>query len=358
MYAITKRSSHRTISLLLTACMVALLLLPANTTSADQAETKTILVFPVLDESESGIEGTDYRATSALHMAIDAQTGFAATKFSAHSPLVRRAIGEGLLRQVDVEAGEMADAELALFLGGVLEFDYVVIANLKSLDIQDEPRQVKAVLSGQAYRVKGNVDEATGDVVDPDELTVFKAFGVTGTSSTFAHYTGSDRPLISEAIKAAASQAARTLAGEPAGQQPVAKRPKTQAWKWLLYAVAVGVLVIGISNSSSADPGPGPAEQAKPITNLSLQPLQTNMQLMWNPPTGTTLQILRYEISRQVDGSGGFSILPSNVGPGETGYTDTNTLDGRHAYQYRVRVLYTSGDASAYTYSGALWFTR
>ena len=357
MYAITRRSSHRTISLLLTACMVAVLLLPVNISSAAQADVKTILVFPVLDESDSGIERLDYRITSALHMAIDAQRGFAATRFSAHSPLVRRAIGEGQLRQVDVEAGEMADAGLALFLGGVLEFDYVVIANLKSLEIQDEPYQVKAVLSGQAYQVKGNVDEATGDVVDDDNLTVFRAFGVTGTSRTFAHYSGSDKPLISEAVKAAASQAARTLAGEPVGKQPLARRPKSTSWKWLLYALAVGVLVIGISNSSGGKAAPGPAEQAKPIANLSLQPLQTNIQLMWDPPTGTTLQILRYEISRQVD-SGGFSILPSSVGPGATGYTDTNTLEGRHAYQYRVRVLYTSGDASEYKLSGALWFTR
>ncbi len=357
MYAITRRSSYRTISLLLTACMVASLLLPMSVSSVAQGETKTILVFSVLDESESGVEGLDYRVTSALHMAIDAQTGFAATKFSAHSPLVRRAVAEGRLRQVDVEAGDMADAGLALFLGGVLEFDYVLIANLKSLEIQDEPRQVKAVLSGQAYQIKGNVDEATGDVVDEDKLTVFKAFGVTGTSKTFAHYTGSDKPLISAAVKAAAAQAARTLAGEPVGVQPVTKRTKSKSWKWLLYAIALGVLVIGVNNSGDAVPPPGPAEQAKPITNLTLQPLQTNIQLMWDPPTGTTLQILRYEISRQLDG-GGFSILPSSGGPNETGYTDTNTLTGRHAYQYRVRVLYTSGQASDYKYSGNLWFTR
>ncbi len=329
-------------------------LIPVSFAATAEPGTRSVLVFPVLDESESVQASIAYKATASLQMAIDAQADFAASRFSPHSALVMRAVSEGRLRQIDVEAGETASASLALFIGNVLGMDYVVISSVQSFDIQEEPRQAKIILSGQAYEVKGNVDEATGEVVE--EPTVYRAFGVSGNSQERAHYTGSDSPLIAEAMRDAAYKAAKTLAGKPTEYQPVA-REKSKSWKWLLYALAVGVLIIAVNNSSTPAAPPGAAAQAKPVTNLYLTQMQPNIRLTWNPPTGTTLTILKYEIWRSVDG-GTFSLLSDNIGPAVTQYTDTATLSGRYIYQYRVRVVYTNSETSQYTLSGALAFTR
>lgn len=328
-------------------------MIPIGIVSAAEGQTASVLVFPVLDETDAKVAGLATKATTALEMAIDAQDKFSATKFSPHSPLVNRAVTEGRLRQVDVEAGEAADRDLALFIGNVLKFDYVVIGVVQGYEVQNDPHQVKIILSGQAYAVKDNIDEATDEVQAAP--TVFKAFGVSGVSSARAGYTGSDTPLMAEAIRACAYKAAQTLAGE-AADYVAPQKSKSKAWKWILYGLAVGLLVIGVNNSSSSDTPAGPAEEALPITNLRLATNQTNIVLSWNAPTATTLTILRYEVARQID-NGGFSVLPV-VGPGEVSYSDSNTLTGTHTYQYRVRVLYTNSSASEYTYSGNLLFTR
>ncbi len=353
MYGLRKGRRFRTISVLVALSML-LSLVPVSVAGAAGSGAKPVLVFPVLDESQSGVRGVSDDATAALHMAIDAQAEFAASKFSAHSPLVRRAVSEGRLRQVDVDAGETASQSLALFIGKVIGAEYVVISSVQSLDIQEAPRQVKVILSGRAYEVEGNVDEATDEAVQ--EPTVYRAFGVAGTSQPRANYTGSDAPLVAEALRDAAYKAAKTLAGKPTTEEKPTRREPSKSWKWLLYALGVGVLMIAVNNSDSPSAGAGPAALAKPVTNLSLQELQTNIRLTWDQPTGTTLQVLYYEVWRQIDG-GGFSKLYS-VAAGQTEYTDTETLDGRHAYQYRVRVLYTNSAASEYKYSGNLWFTR
>jgi hypothetical protein len=353
MYGIRRRSSVRTISLALALCMVSSLI-PISLVSAEPAPVNSVLVFPVLDESESGYEDLDTRATSAIEIAINGRPEFAASKFTRHSPLVMRAVSEGRLRQVDVEAAEIASKDLALFLGHELGFDYVLIASVQSFELDSEPSQANVILAGQMYAVKGNVDEVTGEAIA--EPTVFRAFGVKGTSAPRAEYAGSHNPLISEALRDAGHKAALTLAGEPLDTVAPADK-STKQKQWLIYVLAVAALVIGVNNASSSPATPGPAEQAKSVSNLYLQPLQTNIQLTWNEPTGTALQVLRYEVSRNVDG-GSFSVLTSNLGAGSTRYTDINTLSGRHVYQYRVRVLYADGQASAYAHSGAIAFTR
>lgn len=353
MYAIRQRSTARTISLLLTLCLVSSVM-PLGAVRADAASVSSVLVFPVLDESESTYEDLESRATSALEIATNGRAEFAASKFSRHSPLVVRAVSEGRLRQVDVEAADAASRDLALFIGHALGVDYVLIASVQSFEMESEPRQANVILAGQMYAVKGNVDEVTGEVVE--EPAVFRAFGVKGSSSPRANYVGSDNPLISEAMRDAGHKAALTLAGKPLEDLPTADK-ESKRWKWVLYALAVGVLMIAVNNASSSPPTPGPAAQVKPVANLHLQELQTNIRLIWDEPTGTTLQVLHYEVSRSVDG-GGFSLLTSALGPGTTYYTDINTLTGRHVYQYRIRVLYTNGEASQYAYSGALAFTR
>ncbi|HCU34030.1 MAG TPA: hypothetical protein DGT21_00895 [Armatimonadetes bacterium] len=358
MHAIRTQNTTRSICLFL---IVALLMtiapvgLVMAAPGSDEG-TASVLVFPVLDETESGIEGLGHKATIALESAINNQKGFSATRYSKHSALVGRAVSEGRLREVDVEAGETAAKGLALFIANVIGMDYVVLASINSVDIQEDGQAAKVILAGQSYAVKGNVDEASGEVVE--EPKVDKAFGTAGESSPRAGYEGGPGPLISEAMRGAAHKAAATLAGKPPTDvTPKAQQRGTGMGKWLPYIIAVAVLALGVASANKNDPAPGPAEQATPITNLSIEGLQTNIRLTWNAPTGTTLEILRYEIWRNVDGAG-FSILPVTVGPDAVGYTDTGVLTGTHTYQYRVRVLYTSGVASEYKYTGNLTFTR
>ena len=358
MHAIRTQNTTRSICLFL---IVALLMTVAPVglvmaAPGSDEGTSSVLVFPVLDESESGIEGLGHKATIALEGAINNQDGFSATRYSKHSALVGRAVSEGRLREVDVEAGETAAKGLALFIANVLGMDYVVLASVQSVDIDEEGQGAKVILSGQSYAVKGNVDEVSGEVVE--DPAVHKAFGVAGESSPRAGYEGSAGPLISEAMRGAAHKAAATLAGKPAADvAPRAEKRGSSLGKWLPYIIIVGALALGVASANKDDAEPGPAEQAAPVTNLSIEGLQTNIRLTWNAPTGTTLDILRYEIWRNVDGAG-FSILPVTVGPDAVGYTDTGVLTGTHTYQYQVRVLYTSGVASAYKYTGSLTFTR
>ncbi|MFO7945806.1 MAG: fibronectin type III domain-containing protein, partial [Armatimonadota bacterium] len=97
-----------------------------------------------------------------------------------------------------------------------------------------------------------------------------------------------------------------------------------------------------------------PESAPNPVTNLRVNPLQTSIQLNWDPPIGTSLNVLRYEIWRSVDGTG--FVLVAGVGAEEDEYIDTNTLSGQHVYQYRVRVVYTNSEVSADKYSTAIVF--
>jgi|LSQX01.3.fsa_nt_gb hypothetical protein len=353
MYEIRRRSNARTISLAVVFCMVSSLI-PIGIVSAQTEPATSVLVFPILDESESGYEDLGPRASSAMEIALNAQPGYAANKFTRHSALVQRAVAEGRIRQVDVEAADTASRDMALFLGHELGFATILIASVQSFEIDRETQQANVILSGQLYSVKDNVDEATGIAVD--EPTVLRAFGVKGSSTPRADYTGADNPLISEALRDAARKAALSLAGLPQ-DQVAAEKKDGKNLRWAIYALAVAALIVGVNNAGSSPPKAGPADQVKPVTNVLLQTLQTNLRVSWNEPTGTALQVLRYEVSRNVDG-GSFSVISSNLSPGSTQYTDIDTLSGRHVYQYRVRVLYANGQASGYTYSGAIAFTR
>lgn len=97
---------------------------------------------------------------------------------------------------------------------------------------------------------------------------------------------------------------------------------------------------------------------ALPPTNLLLSPGTDTISLGWTAPTGTTLTILRYQIERSVDATPFERIDTGNVGFGSTSFKDYNTVSGRHAYQYRMRTLYTNGAVSPYAISGAIFVTR
>jgi hypothetical protein len=353
MHDIRRHRTTRIASWILTICVIGTLI-PISTAGA--AESQSVLLFPVLDESDSGLKSLAGDVTDALQLALDSSQALAATQFSPHSPLVRRAVAEGRLRQVDVEAAETASPGLALFIGNALDFDQVVLATVQSFNVEDDPKQVKLILSGQAYAVDDNINAGTGDVVD--EPVVLRAFGVAGTSEAKAGYKGSIAPLMKEAVRSGAYKAAMTLAGQPVGEAPAKKDRGQDTWKWIMYALALGLLVAGISNAGDDDdPEPGPEEDALPVRNLTLNPFQTNIRVRWDPPTATTLDRLVYQVWRQVDGQG-FSLLDGQVDPNATFYTDAQTLDGTHTYQYRVRVIYTNSEASVFKTTGNLQFTR
>ncbi|MFP3902962.1 MAG: hypothetical protein ACLFWB_01850 [Armatimonadota bacterium] len=352
MHAIRHHRTARITAWVVTVCVLATFI---PFTAAEAEASRTVLLFPVLDESESGLKSLAGSLTDELQLAIDETTALSCTQFSAHSSLVRRAVAEGRLRQVDVEAAGTASPSMAIFLGNTLGFDKVVVASLQSYEIQEEPRQVKLIAAGQAYDVAENVDEATGDVIE--EIIVDKAFGVAGTSAERAAYKGTNAPLTKEAIESAAYKAAMTLAGKAVGEQPE-KREASDTWKWFLYALAVGLIIIGVnSTSDDGEQAPGPAEQPLAVKNLTLQPVQTNLRIHWEAPTATTLKRLHYQVWRNVDGAG-FSLLDGQVDPNATSYTDINLLEGTHVYQYQVRVIYTNNEASDFKSTGALEYSR
>ncbi|MFO7945445.1 MAG: fibronectin type III domain-containing protein [Armatimonadota bacterium] len=352
MHAIRHHHTARITAWVLTVCVLATFI---PFTAADTDASETVLLFPVLDESESGLKSIAGALTDELQLAIEETKALSCTQFSPHSSLVRRAVAEGRLRQVDVEAAEAASPSMAIFLGNTLNFDKIVIASIQTYEIQEEPRQVKIIAAGQAYDVAQNVDEATGDVIE--EPVVDKAFGVAGTSAERAGYEGSNAPLTREAIESAAYKAAMTLAGKAVGQQPD-KREASDSWKWFLYALAVGLIIIGINSmSDDAEPAAGPGEKPLPVRNLVIRELDTNLRIRWDPPTATTLTRLHYQVWRSVDGAG-FSRLEGQVDPNASAYTDINMLEGTHIYEYRVRVIYTNNEASDFKTTGAHEFTR
>lgn len=99
---------------------------------------------------------------------------------------------------------------------------------------------------------------------------------------------------------------------------------------------------------------PEPANQA---SNLQVQAQAPNILVTWQPPEDTELTVVSYEIARQIDG-GGWNVIDVGLGPTDLQYLDTNTIAGTHDYQYRIRVMYVLGQASLYSYSGSLRFTR
>lgn len=101
----------------------------------------------------------------------------------------------------------------------------------------------------------------------------------------------------------------------------------------------------------------GYPEPANQVSNLQVQAQSPNVLVTWGPPADTELTVVSYEIARQVDG-GGWSVLDVDLGPTNLQYLDTSTQGGRHDYQYRVRVLYILSQASLYSYSPSLSFTR
>lgn len=321
-----------------------------------QGANKSVLVFPLANAAEGAAADIGEQAATALTVATGDVPGMEALQFSSGSPVVRRAVGEGRVRQVDVEAGDR-DLATSLTIGHALKVSYILVGSVQSLVKKEGPVSVEVILSGQLYDVAGNLNPDTAEPVA--EPKVFRAFGVSGASAPRDRYTGSDAALVQEALKDAAFKAAQTLSGRAVESgTAAAQKKKSSAYKWVLLGLLVAGLALAANNSNDGDNGGG-SPQALPPRNVTLEEQDgPGIRITWQEPTGTTLTLLRYQVERSVDGSSFARVDPGTLGPGTNFLNDFNLIVGRHAYQYRVRALYTSGGPSPYALSGPLIVTR
>lgn len=351
MKAIRSHYLSRSISL---GLIVVMMLSWVGPTVWAQAPPKTVLVLPAQVSAEEAPRDLAERAMGALALAIDERPGFDAMQFLPTSPSVRRAVSEGRVRQVDVQEG-VQDVATALSIGAALKVDYVVLSTIQSFTITKEPPSVELIFSGQMYEVATNISPTTGEPVA--EPKVFRAFGVSGTSTARAKYTGREAVLIQEALRDAAHKAAQTLSGVAVTGPIQAKKKTSEAYKYLLLGLILAGALIAISGEKSEGPAQ-PTPDALPPRNVTLEEQDGAIRISWEEPTGTTLTVLRYHIERAVD-SGPFTrIDPGTLGPGSTFFLDVDTLSGRHIYQYRLRTVYTNGAVSPWAVSGAIVVTR
>ncbi len=341
----------RALSYILLAAMVLPLSPWVVSPAHAQGRIRSVLLFTVADESASGLPEAEMRkiATDSLQMAIDALPALECTEFARTSPLVRRAASEGRILPTQLETGPTSPRD-AVTIGHALSVDTVVLSSIQSYRSTQVPRSVEVILSGQAYDVKPNYDVEAGEPVA--KPTVAQAFGVVGVSRKVPGYTGSDRPLAREAIDDAAYRVAKVLTGasiiEATKAKPAAKK-SGRTGKLLAYALALGAAVWLISAScGSSEGGINPA--ALPPTPLPLQLEGTDtIRISWQAPTGTSFQLLRYQIQRSVNqgawtffGNAGAS---ANVPSDLSQYPDYTVSSG-NSYRYRIRALYTNSTYS------------
>lgn len=353
MKAIRSHYLFRRTSLALSLIFVFSLLTPCLTWA--QEPVHTVLVLPVTVAAEGAPLDLSESAAGALTMALDDIRDYNAMQLSPTSPSVRRAISEGRIRQVDVQEG-VGDIATALSMAAALKTDMVVMATIQSYTATDTPAAVELIMSGQMYDVAANINPTTGlPVAEPK---VLRAFGVSGASTQRARYTGREIVLAQEAVRDAAVKAAQTLTGTTdVTQITTTRKGKNTTQKWLLLGLLLAGAVIAIS-SGGDDGGAAPSPDALPPANVTLEPDDTAVRITWSAPANTSLQVLRYQIERSVDGAGFQRIDPGILGPGSVFLLDTETLAGRHAYQYRMRTIYTSGDISPWVNTGTIIVTR
>ncbi len=330
------------------------LFVPVSAFCQAEGQPKMLLLFPVLDRTDEGNPKAAEHMTSALQMAMGEVAGVRAAEFARTSPMVRRAVREGQIRSVDVDA-QVTDSFMAIQIGHALGVDEVCLAMITAVTTQEEPRQIEVVLSGQVYDVASNIDEASGQVVE--KPLVSSSFGVSGQSRERAEYTGSDRPLLNEAIRSAAYKAAEVLAGKPAEAMGKGVRKGPSAtWRWLLLGLAVAGLAMAAHNVTD-HPGTGVAPDAvMPNANrLVIEP--TSIRLYWDPPQGTSLVLLRYQIQRSVNNGDWNFIDEGNVDANDTSFADFNVQQG-NVYRYRIRAQYTTSGPSAFSYFDRVTFSN
>jgi hypothetical protein len=338
--------------------LVAAVLLPLSPWAAPKAhadeQLRRVLLFTVADESSSGMPGLAELASDAVQMAVDSAQAMECTEFSRTSPLVRRAADEGRILPTQVETGPLSPSD-AVMIGREIGVDTVLMASVQSYRTTANPRSVEVIVAGQAYDVKPNFNAETG--VAAGKPSVAQAFGVVGISRKVPGYSGSDRPLAREALDDAAYRIAKVLGGasvnEVSGPKPTPKKSNS-AWKWLAIAAVVGGVIWAISSSSGDDDS---SAGALPPTPLPLQVEGTDtIRLSWNPPTGTTVPVLQYQIQRSVD-SGAYAYFGMGASSdnirGTTTFPDFDVSSGQ-SFRYRIRAVYEDLSVSMFVDFGGV----
>ena len=235
--------------LLAVATMLPLTGLGIVTASAQPERAKTMLLFPAADDANSPVPDLSRRITNAMEIAIADTPGFECAEFSGTSPMVRRAIAEGRVRAVDADQMRFSVNE-ALRIGHALQVDGVVLAYIQSYRVTKDPRKIEIILSGQSYAMAKNWDRDTDDPVATP--VVERAYGVVGVSSAHKNYTGSDYPLMREAVEDAAYKAAESLAGKTVAGLPAAPSSSHSGSgsSWALGILLVGLLAVAVGGSA------------------------------------------------------------------------------------------------------------
>jgi hypothetical protein len=341
-----------------TQCVSALLVLlfvvtlsPIAAWSADGSAAPTkVLLFPVADNSGSALVGLARLAGGALQIAVAAVPGMDATEFGSGSGLVRRALSDGRILQAQAENG-VSDLPEALKVARVLGMDKVLWTQLATVRVANgQPRTAEAVLTGACYDVKANFDERTQQAVAAPVAE--KTFNVTGASAGRADYQGADRPLVREAIEAAAARAAAVLGG--AVPEVAAPKAEGRGWRGIGYVLGVGLLVALISGQGGESGGPSAEAAAPTPARVEVQPAA--IRLFWSAPSPTTLTLLRYQIQRSKDGGSFVGIDQGNARADLVSFPDYDVAAG-HTYAYRIRALYTNSAFSEWRSFLAVTFT-
>ena len=249
--------SHRftgPVALFLAVALV-IAIAPGMATTVQAADGGTaVLLLPAADESGSEFSDLGEMTTNKLQAAVGSIEGIDVTEFHPTSPLVRRAISEGRLLsgQVEVEVGDVAGA---IEIGHKLGMDAILLTTITSVDVHSSVRYLTVTLKGEYFEVKSNYDEAVGQ--PSSALWPEKSFTETGTSHPRANYTGSDRPLLREALDDAVTKFAEVMAGTPAGELAAKPREseKTSKWKWLGPLLVLGLVAFIVGSSGGGDDG-------------------------------------------------------------------------------------------------------
>ncbi len=304
--------------------------------------TTTVLLFPAVDESGSEIPDLAEMTTNKLQIAMAGVEGIEVTEFHPSSPLVRRAESEGRLLATHMQAG-VSNLPAAIEVGHILGMDGIVLATVKSVDVHNSARYLTVTLKGQYFKVGPNYDPASGQA--SRALQPERSFTVVGASRTRANYTGSDRPLVREALDDAASKFAQVMAGTPAGEltaKPIHSK-KESKWKWLGPLLVLGVAAFIIGSSGGGDSGPA-AGAAPPIPDhLTVE--DYGIILYWDPPPPTDLTLVSYQIQRSTNGGPYANVNVGICGIGCTQWTDFDVAAGNN-YRYRIRAIYSSSQVS------------
>ncbi len=331
-----------TLAALMLVLTVPMSVLP---TAEAQEQNRLLLLFPVLDHSESGYEDVAARATDYLQIALSEVAGLRVAEFSRTSPMVLRAVEEGQIRSVDLEA-PVSDPVTAIQIGYALGADEVCLATVSSIETSGEPIQVEVLLNGTCYEVGANVDATTMQVAE--RPTPSNTFGVTGTSRVRDGYEGSTPPLVREALRDAARKAAQVLAGIPAEEMAdKGVRRGDKGWRWAVALLVIVGLAMAADSSGGGDAGPVAA--AVPPQPLRLQIEPAAIRMFWNAPN-STLTVLRYDIQRSIDNGATWNPAPGsqgNVQADDTSFADFDVTEGV-SYLYRIRAQYTTAGPSAW----------